>query len=420
MLYRDDIHGLVHYTMNVVIDMRSINGFSSIACEKCYRYRPHFFVKIQKVMWIKRLVTGDQKIKWKTYFKYLMRQFGGTLIFYCNYSLKFIDIPLPRCYQEMMIIWLDVNRFIKKDTINKGNEFLFNNKYIHKMGVSYFNENLFLKNIYKIYHIVDEQGQLKSDTYFRCMGLSEEETSQIHEIFASIPEEWKLELIREQDVHVAYSGLKIEWIFSKKTFQFHAVCSNILYRACIQNTAEISTSSHKLQLLYDLSVKEVEKVFLRPRRCTLDNRLREFQYKLLCNIIYVNRHLYRFKFIPCDTCSFCGKDEETYQHIFLECSIVKNIWKQCGDILDLPVIKEISWKEVHIGIDGITGAEQLINHVILLIKYMLFLKREKKKPPTIGEITGKLLESKQEERKIATERKTLTLHYKKWEHLNLH
>ena len=51
---------------------------------------------------------------------------------------------------------------------------------------------------------------------------------------------------------------------------------------------------------------------------------------------------------------------------------------------------------------------------------MLFLKREKKKPPTIGEITGKLLESKQEERKIATERKTLTLHYKKWEHLNLH
>ena len=175
-----------------------------------------------------------------------------------------------------------------------------------------------------------------------------------------------------------------------------------------------------MQLLYDLSVKEVEKVFLRPRRCTLDNRLREFQYKLLCNIIYVNRHLYRFKFIPCDTCSFCGKDEETYQHIFLECSIVKNIWKQCGDILDLPVIKEISWKEVHIGIDGITGAEQLINHVILLIKYMLFLKREKKKPPTIGEITGKLLESKQEERKIATERKTLTLHYKKWEHLNLH
>ena len=41
MLYRDDIDGIMHYSINVVIDMRSINGFSSIVCEKCYRYRPH-------------------------------------------------------------------------------------------------------------------------------------------------------------------------------------------------------------------------------------------------------------------------------------------------------------------------------------------------------------------------------------------
>ena len=41
VLYRDDIDGIMHYSINVVIDMRSINVFSSIVCEKCYRYRPH-------------------------------------------------------------------------------------------------------------------------------------------------------------------------------------------------------------------------------------------------------------------------------------------------------------------------------------------------------------------------------------------
>ena len=41
MLYRDDIDGIMHYSITVVIDMRSINGFSLIVCEKCYRYRPH-------------------------------------------------------------------------------------------------------------------------------------------------------------------------------------------------------------------------------------------------------------------------------------------------------------------------------------------------------------------------------------------
>ena len=41
MLYRDDIDGIMHYSINVVTDMRSINRFSSIVCEKCYRYRLH-------------------------------------------------------------------------------------------------------------------------------------------------------------------------------------------------------------------------------------------------------------------------------------------------------------------------------------------------------------------------------------------
>ena len=36
------------------------------------------FVKTQRIMWIKRLVTGSQVIKWKKYFKYLMRPIGGS------------------------------------------------------------------------------------------------------------------------------------------------------------------------------------------------------------------------------------------------------------------------------------------------------------------------------------------------------
>ena len=46
------------------------------------------FVKTQRIMWIKRLVTGSQVIKWKKYFKYLMRPIGGSLIFYCNFFGK--------------------------------------------------------------------------------------------------------------------------------------------------------------------------------------------------------------------------------------------------------------------------------------------------------------------------------------------
>ena len=66
--------------------------------------------------------------------------------------------------------------------------------------------------------------------------------------------------------------------------------------------------------------------------------------------------------------TLCGKDEETYKYIFVECDMVKDLWEQRGHILDLPISKEIGWKEVHIGVDEITGSGQIINPGVLLIK----------------------------------------------------
>lgn len=34
-----------------------------------------------------------------------------------------INKPLPKYYKEMLVIWPDMNVFIRKDTTNKGNEF---------------------------------------------------------------------------------------------------------------------------------------------------------------------------------------------------------------------------------------------------------------------------------------------------------
>ena len=316
----------------------------------------------------------------------------------------------------MLNIWLDMNDFIKKDTTHKGNEIFLNNRFIHNSGKTYFNENLFLKNTYRLYFIIDGKGTLKSDTYFRCMGLEEEEISMLKEIYGNIPEEWKIDLTKRQ---ISFHDLKIEFMFTKKSFQFESVCSKNLYRACIQKMQDVPVSFQNLHSSYNLSVKEIEKVFVRPRISTLDNKLREFQFKLLYKIVYVNRYLYRFQFISSDKCSFCGKEEETYRHIFLECEMVRNLWDQCSDSLDIPILKDMSWKEVHIGLDEIAEDRQMINHVVLLIKYLIFISREKKKPPSIEEIKEKILKSKQEERKSATERNTLTFHYKKWEHLKV-
>ena len=95
---------------------------------------------------------------------------------------------------------------------------------------------------------------------------------------------------------------------------------------------------------------------------------------------------------------------------------IRRVWETCADMLRLPILKELTWKEIHIGIkDNCTDMEQLLNHIIILIEFMIFWHRAKGEPPTAREIKDKLLESRNEERKLAVERDTVAIHFRKWE-----
>ena len=80
-------------------------------------------------------------------------------------------------------------------------------------------------------------------------------------------------------------------------------------------------------------------------------------------------------------------------------------------------IKNIEWKGIHIGIKGSNiGEEQLLNHIILLMKYMIYVNsKTKNNPPTPQDIKNKILENKKEERNLAEQRGTLSSHFRKWD-----
>ena len=85
--------------------------------------------------------------------------------------------------------------------------------------------------------------------------------------------------------------------------------------------------------------------------CSLSSKLREFQFKLLHEILYTNHDLHSFRFHENGLCSFCENFEETYQHVFFECNKINEVWGKCADRLTLPILKKLSWKEIHIGIE---------------------------------------------------------------------
>ena len=70
------------------------------------------------------------------------------------------------------------------------------------------------------------------------------------------------------------------------------------------------------------------KIYLLPRLATTDTTLRSFQYKILNNVIFLNKKLYTFGITDTVFCSFCKILEETPIHIFYDCIHVKSLWEK--------------------------------------------------------------------------------------------
>ena len=83
------------------------------------------FVRVQRIMWIKRLIYGESMMGWKKYFKYLTRKVGGLLLFFSNTTTNLLELSLPAFYLDMIEVWLVTKEFLLKKEISRRNEIIF-------------------------------------------------------------------------------------------------------------------------------------------------------------------------------------------------------------------------------------------------------------------------------------------------------
>ena len=112
-------------------------------------------------------------------------------------------------------------------------------------------------------------------------------------------------------------------------------------------------------------------------------------------------------------CSFCEKEIETYSHIFFKCSEVINIWKEVGNQLKLFKLLNLQWIDVLLGFRDNMKDNALINHVIILVKYLIYVSRKVKKLPTSADICKEIDISRKIEYEKATLKGKLEIHFKK-------
>ena len=159
-----------------------------------------------------------------------------------------------------------------------------------------------------------------------------------------------------------------------------------LYEAHVSDLRETPTA----QLRYNEMLHDSElvwnKIYSLPFQVALDTYTRDFQYKILNRILFTNSKLFKFKLVESPLCSFCDKNEETLEHLFVFGEHSKAFWKEisswlheCG-IETLPDLTDQI--NIMFGLFDVDNHFMLLNHIMLIAKQTILLCRQKSISPS--------------------------------------
>ena len=162
-------------------------------------------------------------------------------------------------------------------------------------------------------------------------------------VIQCIPSNWKsiirsylpLQTVQYDKVKKFHRG-----IFVNNSLLEVKVTSKMIYNIHIDKLFKTPTSKLYYSNKFNVTEDDWPLIYALAGKLTLDSKLRVFQYKVLNNILYLNKSLYKIKLADTPLCTFCQREEETINHLFLECEYSKTLWSDIQNWLedDLPNI----------------------------------------------------------------------------------
>ena len=199
--------------------------------------------------------------------------------------------------------------------------------------------------------------------------------------------------------------------------------SKIVYWNLIKSKKVKPSSEEKIINKFNKHLTDTEwnQIYSIPFSCTIEVKLRSFQFSINHLYYFSNDKLHRIGKSQTPNCTFCKTEIETVTHIFLYCPHVLSLWDyfehifirlrgHISDINDLTKLigfyKEIENKDYNI-----------INHILIVLKHFLHICRLKETQPSVAGFKARILDTEYLERQIATRKHKLECHTYKWEHL---
>mgnify|MGYP002260060495 FL=1 len=162
-----------------------------------------------------------------------------------------------------------------------------------------------------------------------------------------------------------------------------------------------------------------KKIYSLPFVVTIETKIREFQYKILNNIVFTNEKLFRLKMIDSPLCVFCKGEVESLEHLLFFCEVTKMFWRAfCTWLAECKIrIESLNILDVLFGVYKKGEDFKILNHLILSAKFYIYKCKLSGVNPSLPVFKVKTKVVHQIERKIAAKRDKLKKHNEKWRKL---
>ena len=257
-------------------------------------------------------------------------------------------------------------------------QFIWFNKYIKIDNSSVYIKYFSNKNLNFVGELFETDGKIKPWEKIKTLyNLPNNMEFCWMQIVHALPKSWKKEILENKGNSNNLVIYDHHLIKKSQVYSLNRLDSKELYNILITSIYSKPTS----QLYYENSFEtlfEWKNIYLLPRKITLDTTLRVFQYKILNNILYLNKMLFRFEKVSSPLCSFCKAEEETATHLFYYCHLTQSLWNQLRGVfvnkLDIPLTTPQS---AIFGFLDIKNENYLIiNHLLLIYKFYLYKARD--------------------------------------------
>ena len=325
-----------------------------------------------KLCWIKRVI--DKTGAWQSNFETLVGAEKSKVWDLDLSSLMHLSSSMTNPFwKEVLCAWhkykscfihhIDVRTYPIWNTVFMVNQNLISLRpEFQSKGVNYIND------------LLDESGNLMGYLSFKKKFNIDLNFVDFYSLTHAIPRSWKNALFENSiklNANLVYQKVLTDLLAMEK------VCRGTYWTLINMNTSERKINEKwGLCLNKTIEASSFNAYYSIPFTCTIEAKLRSFQYKILQRILPTKKFLKLCNITNDDLCSYCHKEVETIEHLFWRCHCVKIFWNQIASSL-LPYIDlSFALNESCILLGTICESNKhLINHVILLCKRYIYINK---------------------------------------------